>query len=135
MKRVIDSPGGKMKLIILQYGVGPGILWIHGGGYVLGMAAMVYHSMGKVLAKHYGGVVVSPEYRLAKKETTTRTSGTRKGITGDGAGICATCTGPLMCRPMRVLHDQRIIEVYHPATPMLRMASRSMKKRWPMFGI
>lgn len=68
MRRVIDSPGGKMKLIILQYGVGPGILWIHGGGYVLGMAAMVYHSMGKVLAKHYGGVVVSPEYRLAKKE-------------------------------------------------------------------
>ena len=67
MKRTIDSPGGKMKLIILQYGKGPGILWIHGGGYVLGMAAMVYGSMGKMLAKHYGGVVVSPEYRLAKK--------------------------------------------------------------------
>ena len=67
MIRTIDSPGGKMKLIILRYGKGPGILWIHGGGYVLGMAAMVYGSMGKMLAKHYGGVVVSPEYRLAKK--------------------------------------------------------------------
>lgn len=67
MKRIIDSPGGKMKLIILQYGKGPGILWLHGGGYVMGMAAMVYYSMGRMLAKHYGGVVISPEYRLAKK--------------------------------------------------------------------
>ena len=67
MKRVIHSPGGKLKLIILTYGKGHGILWIHGGGYVLGMASMVYYSMGKMLAKKYGGVVVSPEYRLAKK--------------------------------------------------------------------
>ncbi len=64
---MIESPGGKLKLLILRYGKGPGILWIHGGGYVLGMAEMVYFSMGKVLAKRYGGVVVSPEYRLAKK--------------------------------------------------------------------
>ena len=56
-----------MKLIILRYGNGPGILWIHGGGYVMGMASMVYYSMGKLLARKYGGVVVSPEYRLAKK--------------------------------------------------------------------
>ena len=56
-----------MKLIILRYGKGPGILWIHGGGYVLGMASMVHKSMGKMLARHYGGVVVSPEYRLAKE--------------------------------------------------------------------
>ena len=68
MKRIIDTPEGrKMKLIILQYGKGPGILWIHGGGYVLGMAAMVHYSMGKLLARHYNGVVISPEYRLAKK--------------------------------------------------------------------
>ena len=70
MKRVIDTPGGKMKLIILSYRKtdrkGPGILWIHGGGYVLGMAAMVYCSMGRMLAKRLSGVVVSPEYRLAK---------------------------------------------------------------------
>ena len=67
MRRTIEGPGGKMKLIILRYGKGPGILWIHGGGYVLGMAAMVYYSMGRMLAKQYGGIVVSPEYRLAKK--------------------------------------------------------------------
>ncbi len=56
-----------MKLIILRYGKGAGVLWIHGGGYVLGMASMVYASMGRVLAKRFGGVVVSPEYRKAKK--------------------------------------------------------------------
>ena len=67
MNKTIETPGGKMKLIILRYGKGPGILWIHGGGYVTGMAAMVYFSMGRMLAEHYGGVVVSPEYRLAKK--------------------------------------------------------------------
>ena len=67
MHKIIDSPGGKMKLIILRSGKGPGILWIHGGGYVTGMAAMVYYSRGRMLAKKYGGVVISPEYRLAKK--------------------------------------------------------------------
>ena len=67
MKRIIDGPDGKLSLIVLQYGKGSGILWIHGGGYVLGMAAMVYYSMGRMLAKKYGGVVISPEYRLAKK--------------------------------------------------------------------
>ena len=56
-----------MKVIILRYGKGPGILWIHGGGYCLGMASMVYCSMGRLLAKQYGGTVVSPEYRLAGK--------------------------------------------------------------------
>ncbi len=45
----------------------PAILWIHGGGYVLGMADMIHYSMGKYLAEHYGAVVFSPEYRLARK--------------------------------------------------------------------
>lgn len=45
----------------------PGILWIHGGGYMTGMAAMVYASEGMSLARHFGAVVLSPEYRLAKK--------------------------------------------------------------------
>lgn len=72
MKTFIDGPGGKRKLIILRYpsrqtGRLPGILWIHGGGYVLGAAAMVYYSMGRMLARQYGGVVISPEYRLAKQ--------------------------------------------------------------------
>ena len=65
VKTVIDGPGGKLKLIVLRYGRGPGILWIHGGGYALGMAGMVYASMGRMLARRFCGTVVSPEYRLA----------------------------------------------------------------------
>ncbi len=45
-----------------------GVLWIHGGGYVTGMASMA-GIMGRApsLVKKYGAVVVSPEYRLGKK--------------------------------------------------------------------
>ena len=65
----IPVSGRKLKLIVLSpknsTGPVPGILWIHGGGYVTGMAAMVYASCGKDLAKRFGAVVISPEYRLA----------------------------------------------------------------------
>ncbi len=67
MRRIIAGPGGDLELIVLRYGRGPGVLWIHGGGYALGMAGMVYASMGRMLARRFGGVVVSPEYRLAKQ--------------------------------------------------------------------
>ena len=43
----------------------PGILWIHGGGYIMGMKEMVYMSRAISLVKKYGAVVVSPGYRLA----------------------------------------------------------------------
>lgn len=45
----------------------PGILWIHGGGYTVGMAGLVFMSRAMNLVKEYGAVVVSPEYRLAGK--------------------------------------------------------------------
>lgn len=45
----------------------PAILWIHGGGYVTGMAGMIYLSRALALVKRYGAVVVTPEYRLAGK--------------------------------------------------------------------
>ncbi|MBQ1506454.1 MAG: alpha/beta hydrolase [Erysipelotrichales bacterium] len=68
----IPSKAGSLKLIVLKYGVQdrkvPGILWIHGGGYETGMASMVYGSCGKMLAKKFGGIVVSPEYRLSLRE-------------------------------------------------------------------
>lgn len=63
--------GTRMKLLILiptqDYDKKDrtGVLWIHGGGYVTGMAGMVYMSRAKALVKNYGAVVVSPEYRLA----------------------------------------------------------------------
>ena len=43
----------------------PGVLWIHGGGYILGMKEMVYMSRAVDLVKKYGAVVISPGYRLA----------------------------------------------------------------------
>lgn len=76
----IRSGGRRMKMIILrpvsqrrmktgqrkdERGLLPGILWIHGGGYYMGMSEMVYVSVGRMLAKRFGAVVVSPEYRLA----------------------------------------------------------------------
>lgn len=67
--RRMPAHGGHQKLIILrpagQREPLPGILWIHGGGYMTGMAAMVYASCGRMLARKYGAVVVSPGYRLA----------------------------------------------------------------------
>lgn len=68
--RTITTKGGTMNIIILrpeEQTAVPGILWIHGGGYMLGMASMVHFTAGKMLAKKYGAVVVSPEYRLATK--------------------------------------------------------------------
>lgn len=72
-KTDINISDRKMKCIILKpektESLLPGILWIHGGGYVLGMAGMVHMSCGKLLARKYGAVVLSPEYRLASEAT------------------------------------------------------------------
>lgn len=63
-----------MELLILKPAVvkqsrekTPDILWIHGGGYAVGMAGMVFMSRAKRLVTSYGAVVISPEYRLAGK--------------------------------------------------------------------
>ena len=44
---------------------GPGILWIHGGGYMTGMKEMVHMSRAVDLVKKYGATVISPGYRLS----------------------------------------------------------------------
>ena len=41
------------------------VLWIHGGGYILGMKEMVYMSRAADLVKRHGVTVISPGYRLA----------------------------------------------------------------------
>lgn len=71
-KTFISSCDDRMKLLILRPAAGrqtrkkaPGILWIHGGGYAVGMAGMVFMSRAKRLVTEYGAVVISPEYRLA----------------------------------------------------------------------
>ena len=70
----INSTDGKIDLLILRPITNakpktktPGILWIHGGGYVTGMAGMIYMSRAIHLVKKYGAVVVTPEYRLSKE--------------------------------------------------------------------
>lgn len=73
-KVFIKSDDYKLKLLILRPGkretdkLSPGVLWIHGGGYVTGMAGMVYMSRALNLVKKYGVTVVSPEYRLSGQE-------------------------------------------------------------------
>lgn len=43
----------------------PGVLWLHGGGYIVGMKEMVHMSRAVELVKKHGAVVLSPGYRLA----------------------------------------------------------------------
>lgn len=70
-KIIIDSDGGRLKLLVLipsdTNTKRTGILWIHGGGYITGMAGMVYMSRAISLVRKYGAVVVCPEYRLSGK--------------------------------------------------------------------
>lgn len=73
-KRKIPSTGGAIKLLVLRPTKNakpkektPGILWIHGGGYMTGMAEMIYMSRAFNLVKKYGAVVITPEYRLSNK--------------------------------------------------------------------
>lgn len=42
-----------------------GVLWLHGGGYAVGMKEMVYMSRAVGLVKHFGAVVLAPGYRLS----------------------------------------------------------------------
>lgn len=67
----IETSAGKMKVKVLSptstSAPVPGILWIHGGGYMMGGSYMVHVSAGKMLGERYGAVVVSPEYRLARE--------------------------------------------------------------------
>ncbi|NCD09656.1 MAG: steryl acetyl hydrolase [Negativicutes bacterium] len=70
----IETVGKEIELLIFRPTVNakdkantPGILWIHGGGYVTGMAKMIYMSRAMNLVKKYGAVVVTPEYRLSNE--------------------------------------------------------------------
>ena len=67
----ITIPAGRRRIPAL--GLAPttvpvratGVLWLHGGGYILGMKEMVHMSRAVDLVKKFGAVVVSPGYRLA----------------------------------------------------------------------
>jgi acetyl esterase/lipase len=65
----IDCGNNRIPLLVLSPESGakdaPGVLWIHGGGFITGMKEMVYMSRAVDLVKEFGAVVVSPGYRLA----------------------------------------------------------------------
>ena len=65
----IDGPDGPLKLLVLDPETEerplPGVLWIHGGGYALGMPSLAHFSRAADIAKAGQGIVVSPAYRLA----------------------------------------------------------------------
>ena len=67
--RVRKAKAGRVPLLILEPKEPrkdvPGVLWIHGGGYVTGMKEMAYMSRAVDLCRECGAVVVSPGYRLA----------------------------------------------------------------------
>ena len=65
----IPTPHGSIPALLLSPKCTPvnatGVLWLHGGGYIVGMKEMIHMSRAVDLVKKYGAVVLSPGYRLA----------------------------------------------------------------------
>lgn len=71
----VRIPAGKRRVpaLVLKPRVprldAPCVLWIHGGGYMLGMKEMVFMSRAVDLVERFGTVVVAPGYRLSWMES------------------------------------------------------------------
>jgi acetyl esterase/lipase len=67
--RIKRPDGSSMKLLVVrpeqQTQPAPGVLWLHGGGYLSGFPEMVFMSRAIDLVRECGAVVVSPAYRLS----------------------------------------------------------------------
>ncbi|HEY5681935.1 MAG TPA: alpha/beta hydrolase [Pseudomonadales bacterium] len=64
-EQIIAGPGGDLRLLIYRSPVaegGPGVLWLHGGGYILGA---VDDDRARLVAESLGCTAVSVDYRLA----------------------------------------------------------------------
>ncbi len=65
----IRANGLRVPLLILQPKEkpvnAPGVLWIHGGGYMTGMKEMAYMGRAADLVREHGAVVVAPGYHLS----------------------------------------------------------------------
>lgn len=65
----IPEAGGSIPALLLSPRSGAagatGVLWLHGGGYCLGMKEMVHASRAVDLVRRFGAVVLAPGYRLA----------------------------------------------------------------------
>ncbi len=69
-ERTIPSPDGDIGVVIYQPPTPAprgGLLWIHGGGYIVGSGRNDPHGIG--FAEHVGCTVVSVDYRLAPEST------------------------------------------------------------------
>ena len=67
----LETPSGKIKALIYDSRSSdkkvPGLLWIHGGGYIIGFPGLVRFSEAYELLKRFELVVISPAYTLATK--------------------------------------------------------------------
>ena len=65
----LPTPHGGIPALLLSPVDAPsnatGVLWLHGGGYAVGMKEMVYASRAADLVRDFGAVVLSPGYRLS----------------------------------------------------------------------
>ena len=69
-ERAIAGPGGDLPIVIYQpakAGPRPGLLWIHGGGYITGTARDDMNCLA--FAEQVGCAIVSVDYRLAPEAT------------------------------------------------------------------
>lgn len=69
-ERLIPTPDGDVLVVIYQPPTPAprgGLLWIHGGGYIVGSGRNDPHGIG--FAEHVGCTVVSVDYRLAPEHT------------------------------------------------------------------
>ena len=65
----IPTTRGSIPALLLSprvaQGNATGVLWLHGGGYAVGMKEMVHMSRAVGLVKRFGAVVLAPGYRLS----------------------------------------------------------------------
>lgn len=65
----IPTARGSIPALLLSPRTAPveatGVLWLHGGGYAVGMKEMVHMSRAMGLVKQFGAVVLAPGYRLS----------------------------------------------------------------------
>ena len=66
----IPTARGSIPALLLSPSTAPadatGVLWLHGGGYAVGMKEMVHMSRAVGLVKRFGAVVLAPGYRLSQ---------------------------------------------------------------------
>ncbi len=70
----VNSNGRRIKILVLRptkharaSALTAGVLWVHGGGFAVGMPEMVYITRARALVEKFGVTVASPAYTLSWK--------------------------------------------------------------------